>query len=480
MLKQRVVSASLWSLLDVLGRQGLTFVTTYVLARLLTPEDFGAVALLAVIAGLAGIFVDGGFSFALIQRQDATHDDESSVFWINILIACVLFGLLLSTAPLIARFLGMPTLELLMLPFAATIVVGAASSVHVALLTKKLAFRTLGIVNALAAGLAGLLAIAMAALGYGIWALAAQAIATSVVTTVALWGLHAWRPHAVIKWDSIRRLFAFGSFMFLSTLLDKVTYGLQSTLIGKLYGPRELGLFSKAESTANFPQSMVAGLVNRVAFPLFASIANDRDRMSRGVRKAVRIAMYINAPMMLGLMVTADIVIDVLLGSQWIGAAPILAVMCMTGLIWPLHVITLNVLSGLGRSDLFFRVEVFKKLLTIPLLLFASRYGVIWVAWAQVLMTACALGLTMAMSRDLIGYRFRELFSDCWGSVFAACFMGLCVWGLFNWTEMAPLPKLAILTVCGGLIYLMISITCRVEAFIDACELLASRYRRSS
>ncbi|HEY0906174.1 MAG TPA: lipopolysaccharide biosynthesis protein [Methylophilus sp.] len=478
MLKQRVVSASLWSLLDVLGRQGLTFVTTYVLARLLTPEDFGAVALLAVIAGLAGIFVDGGFSFALIQRQDATHDDESSVFWINILIACVLFGLLLSTAPLIARFLGMPTLELLMLPFAATIVVGAASSVHVALLTKKLAFRTLGIVNALAAGFAGLLAIAMAALGYGIWALAAQAIATSVVTTVALWGLHAWRPHAVIKWDSIRRLFAFGSFMFLSTLLDKVTYGLQSTLIGKLYGPRDLGLYSRAESMLNFPLSMVAGLVNRVAFPLFASIADDRDRMLRGVRKAVRIAMFVNAPMMLGLAATSDLTIHVLLGNQWNGAAPILAVMCLTGLIWPLHIITLSVLSGLGRSDLCFRIEVFKKAITIPLLLVASQFGVMWFAWTQVLMVGSAVGVTLAVSYKLLGYSCRDVVSDCRGPVLAAGCMAAGVWCLGVSVDAGPLLKWLVLVSFGGALYAAIASVCRVRAFAESLELL--RLHRST
>lgn len=474
MLKQRAVSASIWSLLDVLGRQGLTFLTTYFLARLLTPEDFGSVTLLAVIAALAGIFVDGGFSYALIQRQDTTHDDESSVFWVNLCMAAALFVLLWWAAPWVVRFLGIPAMEPLVLPFAATIVVGAASSVHLALLTKRLAFRTLGIVNALAAGLSGLLAVGLAIAGWGVWALAVQALSLAVMTTLGLWALSGWRPRAVCRASSLRRLFAFGSYMFLSTLLDKVAYGVQSTLIGRLYGPRDVGLYSKAEGILNFPQSLVMGLVNRVAFPLFASIADDRVRMLRGVRKAIRIAMLVNAPMMLGLMATSDVVIRVLLGDQWAGASLILSVLCLVGLMWPLHVVTLTVLSGLGRSDLFFRVEVFKKVLTVPLLLVASHFGVIWVAGAQVVLVACATGVTLALSRQLIGYRIRDMVLDCLGPVLAAAGMALAVGWLGTQLAVAPVPKLGMLVLAGGVLFVVVGLLSRLTAFSEARELLLS------
>ncbi len=472
MLKEKVIAASIWSLLDVFWRQGLLFLVTLFLARLLAPSDFGAVALIAVIAGFAGIFVDGGFSFALIQRKDVDRDDESSVFWFNLAIAVVLFLALLVAAHPIALYLESPVVEQLVLPFAACIVLNAASSVQLALLIKALAFKKLATVNAVAGAVSSALAVGLALEGFGVWALAAQALSTAAITTVALWCISGWQPRMVFRYRSLVKLFRFGSFMFMSALLDKTAYGLQNILIGKLYGVHDVGYYSKAESTLNVPQSLVGTVVTRILFPLFSAIADDRDRMLRGLRQAMRIAMVINAPLMVGLMVTSDVTVRVLLGENWDTSAPLLSVLCLVGLLWPVHTIGLNVLSGLGRSDLFFMVEIFKKIAAVAFVVMACRFGLVWIAWAQVLLVVLSCTLTMYLSRKLLGYRLRNQLMDISPPVFTALGVGAIVWAASSAIVQPALVKLCILVLLGAVTYLLASWALRLTAFAEVLKLV--------
>jgi len=344
------------------------------------------IALLYLFTGLASTFVDSGFSAALIQKKNITLIDESTVFWFNLFMAGAMVIGLWALAPWISEFYQIEELTTLTRVLAFTILINALSSIHNTLLIKGLKFKTIMKVGVVASVLSGLAAIYLARHGYGVWALAVQAVLSSAVSTILLWGFSKWRPRWVFSVDSVRTLFGFGGYLMAASILDVLYNRLYTVLIGKWYGATELGFYTRADNTKQIPVNLLSGVLTRVAFPIFSVAKDDKDKLYKGVKLAVQGLMIINVPIMLGLMVTADKLVPVLFGEQWFPAISLLQVLCLAGLFWPLHVINLNVLKAQGYTHLFFRLEVIKKLLgTIFLLVGIMSYGVIGLAWSQVL-----------------------------------------------------------------------------------------------
>lgn len=404
MLKQRALKATLWSGLDIFLRQGLQFIVSVVLARLIAPEQFGVIALLSLFIGLATVFVDSGFSSALIQKQDTSHTDESTVFWFNLLLGALATLALYAAAPLIARFFAQSVLVPLARLLALSVFIGSLGSIHITLMTKQLDFRTQMKIGALASVVSGAVAIVLAMRGYGVWALAWQMLIASACTSILLWLLHPWRPALVFSRDSARNLFGFGGYLLASALLDTAFTRLYTVLIGKLFGVRELGFFSRADNTRRLPMSVLSSVLSRVAFPIFSAASADKAQLYRGVRLSVRGMMLLNAPVMLGLAAVAQPLVITLLGARWAPAAPILQVLCLGGILWPLHVINLNVLMAQGHSRLFFRLEVIKKALGIVLLLGGAALGVMGVAWSMVLFSVLAFFINAFYTGRYLNY----------------------------------------------------------------------------
>ena len=404
MLKQKAKSAVLWSGADILLRQGLQFGISIALARLLSPEEFGIIALLYLFTGIASAFVDSGFSAALVQRQDVTHTDESTVFWFNLAMALIVALALAASASAIAGFFNRAILVPLTQVLAVNIFISALGSVHGTLLNKRLDFKIQMKIGAVTTVISGSVAMIMAWDGYGVWALAAQTLAASLITTVLLWLFSSWRPRWVFSHDSVRRLFGFGGYMLASGLLDIIYNRIYTLLIGKFYGVQELGFYNRADSTKQLPVGVLTGILGRVAFPIFSAAAHDTTQLRRGVRLALRGMMLLNVPMMLGLAATADPIIHVFFGEKWLPAVPIMQVLCIGGIFWPLHVINLNVLMAQGHSNLFFRLEVIKKILGSILLVVGTFYGVIGIAWSQVIFGGVAFLINAHFSRKYLDY----------------------------------------------------------------------------
>ena len=305
MLHLKARSAVNWSSLDILVRQGLNFVVTVILARLLVPEDFGTVALLALFLGLGGLFVNGGFSAGLIQKQDATHTDESTIFWFNIGAAFVVTLGLMALSPWLARYFELPVLRPLAMVMACNIFISAFGTIHTTLLTKQLNFKALTIVGVLATVLSSGLAIYLARADYGAWALAWQALSATIFTTVLLWWFSSWRPLMTFSGSSFNSLMAFSGWVFASGLLHTIYEKGYTLLIGKYYGTYDLGIYNQADNTQQGPTSILTSVISRVTFPLFSSISDDAARLRRAVRLSLRSVMVITSPAMLGLAVLA-------------------------------------------------------------------------------------------------------------------------------------------------------------------------------
>jgi len=468
MTVQRAASAGLWSTVDIGLRLGLQFAATIILARLLTPADFGVIALLTFFSSLAMVFVQGGLSTALIRRQDSTPEEESAVFWWNLGASTAFATVLSLIAAPVAKFYGYPVLQPLMFMAAAQVVLSALGAVQTALLTRALRFADLAKAGVLATVVSSAGGIGAALAGAGVWALAIQLVAYAAVNTMILWWVSDWRPVFHFDVSTIRPLARFGAWLGLSNTLEVFYTQGFALLIGKLYGARDLGLYNRAATTQTLPSLILSNAVSRVALPLFSEREHDPEALKRGLRMALGFVMLINLPIMAGAAMFPDLVILVLFGERWLPAAPILAILAWSGLFYPLHVLNLQLMLAEGRSATYFRVEIVKKVIGIGGLTLGSFFGIMGLAYSQLTVSIIALFVNVEPIRRSLGYGvFRQL-GDIRGIIAATAFMAAIVLLLRPVLHFSPALELVVLVVAGGLSYFGFGLVFRVRGFTDA------------
>jgi O-antigen/teichoic acid export membrane protein len=476
-LAKRAKSAVLWSAADIFLRQGLAFCISIALARLLSPQEFGTIALLYLFTGIANAFVDSGFSAALIQRQDVTHTDESTVFWFNLAMGLSAATALWAAAPTISAFYDLPILIPLVWLMALNVFLSSAGAIHGTLLTKRLDFRTQMKIGAIATICAGVVAVALALNGYGIWALAAQSLISTLTTTFLLWAFNSWRPTFTFSCASARSLFGFGGYLFASGLLD-ITYSrIYTLLIGKFYSVQELGFYSRADEIKQLPVGVLSGILGRVAFPIFSSVADDKARLRRGVQMALRGVMFISVPSMLGLAAIAEPLVLALLGDQWRPAALFVQILALAGIFYPLHVINLNVLKAQGYSNLFFRLEIAKKVIGAVLISCGALFGVMGIAWSQVLVGAIGFLLNAHYTKRYLNYGPLAQLRDCLPVVGVSLLMAAGVFGASDHWNGIPLLKLIVAVLAGAAFFLALCWGFKLTALQEAMKLLPRKER---
>jgi len=470
--------AVIWSAIDVFLRHGVQFIVSVILARLLVPEDFGLIAMLTLFVSIAAIFIDGGLSSALIQRQHATHTDESTIFYFNLIVAGFASALLCLAAPIIAAFFENVELIDLTYVLAFNLFLGAFGSIHTTLLAKEMNFRTIAKTGAFASISSGILAIIFALQGFGVWSLALQALISSAVMVVLLWIWHPWRPVLTFSTKSLRSLFSFGGYEMAANLADAFSTNLNVILIGKLFSVRDAGFYDRAQKTQQLPITVMMNIINRVAFSAFSSHSADKQRLAQGLKRAQIIAMAVNLPVLVCVIVLAEPLVLTLFGNQWLSAVPILQVLALGGLLWPLHVMNLSVLKAQGRADVFFWITILKKIVLISMIVLASFYGVMAIAWAQVASSFLAYLINAHYSRVLLGYGAVKQIRDL-SSVFAASVpMAIVMILLVEWIA-APQPiKLLLIGLIGAATYLAV---CKLLCKEVMDELLAlARFQSAS
>lgn len=480
MTKQKAAAAGLWSALDIVLRQGVQFVVTVVLARLLAPEDFGIIALLSFFTALSIAFAQSGLTMGLVQRQDTTREEESAVFWWNLGLASAFAALLVAAGPAIAAFYGHPILAPLMWVAAAQVVLSALGAIQGALLTRKLQFDQLtkvGIASSLVSGAAG---IGIALAGGGIWALGAQLVAAAAVQSAGLWMVSPWRPSLHREFRSIRRIFNFGTWVSIGLLLEVLYTQGSSLLIGKLYGVRDLGFYNRAMSTQLLPSNILAQIVSRIALPLFAARTEEPEALKRGLRMAIGLAMMLNLPAMTALAILSPEVVVVLFGAKWLPAAPILSILAVSGIFLPLHAINLQMLLAQGNMPVFLRNEIAKKTIGVACMLVGSLFGIVGLAYSQIAYSLLAMIVNTRPSHRSLGYGLARQLRDLAGIFGATLIMAGGLVLLKSALDLDPLPTLVLCTVLGGLLYLLAGFALRAGSFMDALSLLPLRRFRGA
>ncbi len=466
-LESRAIRGVFWSGVERLGPQAVQLVVSIVLARLLLPEQFGLIGMLSVFLALGRVFLDSGFGSALVQKQDATEVHYSSVFYANIVLSLVAAGILCLAAPSIAQFYREPLLTPLTRVLSLNFVISALGLIQVFLMTKRLDFKTQTKVSLLASLGSGAVGIGMALLEFGVWSLVAQSVSLTLFSTLLLWTSNAWRPRAAFSLAALRELFGFGSRLLASGLLNTLFSNIYNVVIGKLFAPADLGYYTRARTLEQLPSETLAGVVGRVTLPLFSEIQGDPARVRNVFRKALRSLALINFPLMIGLLVCARPLVLTLLTEKWAPAIPYLQLLCIVGLFYPLHTINLNVLLAQGRSDLFFRLEVIKKVLIVIVLAVSWRWGIQAIIVGQIILSIIAYYLNSYYTGRIVGYGLGAQVRDLLPYLAAAGTMGAGAFAL-TWLPLAqPWLLLLIQVAAGGLIYGLLCRGFRLPVFMD-------------
>ncbi len=427
-LRQRTLSGLFWNLVERVGLRIVQFLPTILLARLLAPEQFGLVGMLTLFIALAQTFLDSGFGVALIQKRDATFTDECSIFYFNILVGGVAVLVLFFAAPLIADFYHQPLLIALTRWLSLDILLKSFSLIQITLLTRALDFKTQIKANLFATLCAGVIGVAAAYYGLGVWSLVIQTIANTLLRTVALWRLSAWRPALRFSLASLRGMFGFGSRMLASGMLAVFFDNFYQAFIGKVFSAAPLGYYTRAASMRDVVIDTTSNTLGRVMYPALASIQEDTARLRRGYRQSALLSTFIHFPLMIGLGVVAQPFITLLFSARWADSVLFFQLMCVAGLPYPLSVINLDILKVKGRSDLFLRLEIIKRSLTVVNALVAYRWGIGAILLGQVGISGVAYFLNSFYSERLIVYPMKVQILDVLPSLLFAGLMGGGMW----------------------------------------------------
>lgn len=425
--------ATRWSGFEISIRYVLQFGVTVVLAHLIDPAAYGIVAMVLVFTALGNVFVDSGTGLALIQRQRTNDDEETSAFVINLAISLVACTALVAGAPFIAEFYGRPEVARLCVVLATVFPLNALAVVPDALLTQQLRFQARTRVELGSSLISGAIAIILAAIGFGPWALVFQAIASIGSRAAMLYFVSGWRPKGRYRRDAARSIVGFGGYMLVAGLIDTAYNRLQAVLIGRLFSARDLGFYSLAQNTQQAPTSFAAALLTRLGLPLLSSVNDDVDEMRRLLRTALRMSLFAFAPLMVILAIYATPVVRLVYGERWLPAGPLLAILTLGAIPWPAHVLSLVVLNALGQPRLVLRVEVVKKAIAVALLLASAPWGLPAMAWSTVITSLVSYLLNAHVVGKRIGYDALAQLRDLLPTALATTGAAIIAWACATW-----------------------------------------------
>ena len=469
-LKRRTLQALSWSFAESLGLQLVRLAIGIVLARALVPAEFGLIAMVVVFVAVSQTLLDGGFVTALIQKQDITTTDTSSVFYFNVLMAVFYSVVLWNIAPWVASFYDQPILRELLRALTLALMFTSIGLVHSSLLIRSIDFKTEFRVSLVAAIISGIIGITLALFGYGVWSLVAQQITHALSRVVTLWLVIDWRPSLIFSFTALRRMFGFGSRLAIANVLNQVFENVYYVVIGRLFSAGELGLFTRAKTLQDLPSGVLSNMVSRVTLPVFASIQSDQERVKKGLKQALTVMMMVNTPIMIGMAIVSDPLIRVLFGPSWLPAVPYLQLLCATGFLLPLHVMNLNVLTALGRADLFLRLEVIKKGLIAVSILLTWQHGIIGLIWGMIVVSVVAYAINSYYSSRLVRYSLLSQISDILPYVGVGVVMALLVYCAGLLLPDAPAIKLIVQVAFGTASYCLMCGAFRLEAFMNSFQ----------
>ena len=436
-LKQKTIVGLSWSFLDNFVAQGISFVVGIVLARLLSPSEFGILGIITFFIAISISLVDSGFGSALIRKKDCTPTDCSTVFYFNIVVSLFLYGLLFFLSPFAESFFNEPGLTEILRVAGVILLINAAGAIQHTLMVKNIDFKTKTKISVTSDTLAGAIAIIMAYNGFGVWSLVWRSVLGHSFSTVMLWVLNDWRPMRVFSVKSFRELFGFGYKLALSGLIDTSYRNIYYPIIQKVFSSATLGFYTMAEKYANLFSATLTSNIQRVSFPVLSTVQDNTQKLRWGYYKILRSTMMITFALMLGLAAVAKPLIVILIGENWLPCVPYLQLMCLSAMLYPLQAMNLNIITISGRSDLILKLEIVKKTINIPLIFVGIYLGVEALLIGAFIISIIAYFLNSYYSAKIMDYSSKNQLLDILPLLAVSLVVSLLVWSItfFEWNH---------------------------------------------
>ncbi|PKQ63116.1 colanic acid exporter [Labilibaculum filiforme] len=469
-LKSQTIKGVFWSFLEKFGSQLILLISQIVLARLLEPEDFGLIGMLAIFIGVSQAFIDSGFDNALIQKKDVNQTDYSTVFYFNIAIGFVLYLILFVAAPYIADFFHQPLLVYLTRVVCVILTINSFGLIHLVKFKIEMNFKAIAQIVVIANFLSAIVGIGMAILDYGVWALAGQIIGIYFFRTVLFWIKSSWRPSFVFSIVSFKSLFQFGSKLLLSGMISQTFENIYLMVIGRMFSASALGFYSQAKKLQQVPVTTLAQVVGNVTFPAFSKIQDETEKLKQGFRKLIKLLVFINFPLMLGLAVVAEPLLVLILGEKWLPSVPYFQLLCIAGMIYTLHASNLNILKVKGRSDLFLYLEIIKKSIVVVAIVIGLNWGIMGLVVGQIFTSFISFFINAFYTGKLISYTIPNQLKDISKAfVISLIMVAFMMIGYLFENQILAL-SFQILIGIGS--YLLLAIAMKLEALTDGLLIL--------
>jgi len=449
-LRKTAVSGMMWTFGQQFGTQVIGFFISIILARLLLPKEFGLLGMISVFVGIGTSLINSGLTQSLIRTEKADQEDYSTVFFFNLIGSICIYWMLFFLAPLIADFFSQPILIQIIRVYCLTFIISAFSEVQLTRLTKEMNFKlqmTISIPSLIGSGLLG---VFLAYKGFGVWSLVWMSLCQSFLSTVQLWFRAAWTPSFIFNVPKFKYHFKFGYKLTLSGLLDTIFTNIYLIIIGRFFMAAEVGFYTRANSLKQLPVTNVSAALNKVTYPLFASIQNDNVKLRSIYKQIMQMVVFIIAPILLIMGVLAEPLFRFLFTEKWLPAVPYFQIMCLAGILYPIHSYNLSILNVKGRSDLFLKLEIVKKVLVVIMIIATIKFGIIGLIWGQVISSLLAFFINTHYSGKFLNYNSWKQTKDILPIILLAFITSAIVWGIDNLLRGYYLNDLIRLIMGGG------------------------------
>lgn len=426
-LKQKALSGVFWSSLQLFGTQGIGFLVSIILARLLVPAEFGLIAMLGIFLGIGTALINSGLTQSLIRTQNVDEEDFSTVFFFNLVGSVLIYAIIFVVAPFIADFYNQHLLTSIIRVYSVTFIINAFSAIQTTRLNKKLDFKTQMKVSIPSLIIGSTVGIVMAFNGYGVWSLVYSALIQSLAATVQLWYWSGWKPIWVFNWNKFNHHFHYGLKLTLSGILDIIFTNAYTIIIGKFFAPAQVGFYNRADSLQMLPVGNISSIITKVSFPLFSTVQNDDVRLKSIYKRIMQMVIFLVAPTLVLMAVLAEPLFRFLFTEKWLPAVPYFQILCMNGILYPIHSYNLQILTVKGRSDLFLKLEVIKKLLVVAVLVISFRYGINGLLYGGVITSILCFFINTHYSGKFIQYTAWEQTKDLLPIIVLSALVGLIV-----------------------------------------------------
>ena len=411
-LKQKAITGLKWTFLDQAGSLGISFVVGIVLARLLQPSEYGLLGMVTVFTAIATVFTDSGFGQAMVRKTDLTEEDKLTAFWFSCGMGILVYFALFISAPWISVFYKEPQLTDILRITSIPILFSGLLTIPNMIFTREINFKVTTKISFSRAILSGMVGIYMAIMGYGVWALIVQGLVSYAIGVIMFNYYCRWKIKFIFKKNSFYYLWGFGSKMLASNLINTAYSNLYQIIIGKFYSSTDLGQYQRGQSYSGLFSNTLTQVVQRVSFPTLSKMQDDTERLKYGYRKIIKMSMLVSCLGSMALAAMAKPLIVILIGEKWLPAAEYLQIICLGALLYPVHAINLNVLTVMGRSDLFLKLEIIKKIIgTVPIVI-GIFLGIKVMLWAGVVSSFLCFAINAHYSEKLINYSFLNQFKD--------------------------------------------------------------------